>query len=408
MRGIIRRIVKQKKSNRPITAQVESLEQRTLMNAVYVAPWGNDAGDGSDANPWQTLQHAVASVSAGDTINLHAGNYQGNVTITQPNVTLQSAPGEQASISAPNDDESVLGTITFDKDASGGKLLNLDISGGGYYTLKLDSNWDSGDPTEYGASNITVQGSKLHDSGRDVVKVTPGCNNVSFLNDEIYNSGMRDGSNAEGIDAVNANNLLVQDSYIHDIATNGVYAKGGSQHTIIKQNRVENIGHSAIILGQSSDENWFDTNADPGYYESVDGVVKQNTIVNVEGAGVAAWAALRPRIVGNTMVNVAKSMMGGILITGQEHWTPDDVVVPSQDVTALRNTVEVFSDRPVVDVREQGLNGSLAMYDNHYFQGGKDPQFWDERNGFTGGLTAWQGAQQTDAGSTNTDPGVSV
>ncbi len=57
---------------------VESLENRTLLSSVYhVAVAGNNAGDGSQRNPWQSLQHAADQVRAGDTVIVHAGQYAG-------------------------------------------------------------------------------------------------------------------------------------------------------------------------------------------------------------------------------------------------------------------------------------------------------------------------------------------
>jgi hypothetical protein len=200
---------------------LESLESRQLLSSYYVSTSGSDSGDGSINSPWQSVQHAVNAVDSGDVINLRAGNYAGGIRIDKPNITLQSNPGEQAFISSSPNDSSIVGTVTFGIDASGGKLLNLDISGGYYYTLKTESNWGSGDPKEYAASNILVQNTKLHGSGRDVVTIPPGSDNVSFIGDEIYDSGLRDPSNAEGIDNVNGDRMIVRDTYIHDIATTG-------------------------------------------------------------------------------------------------------------------------------------------------------------------------------------------
>ena len=65
--------------------------------------------------------------------------------------------------------------------------------------------------------NITIEDSKIHDTGRDCIKVTPGSDGLTIRRTEIYNSGKGyptgtspDDMNAEGIDAVNADNMLVQ------------------------------------------------------------------------------------------------------------------------------------------------------------------------------------------------------
>lgn len=43
----------------------------------HVDPAGSDAADGSEAEPWATLQHAADEVGPGDTVVVHAGSYRG-------------------------------------------------------------------------------------------------------------------------------------------------------------------------------------------------------------------------------------------------------------------------------------------------------------------------------------------
>ena len=77
----------------------EQLEQRVVLSTYWVSNSGNDSHAGSQASPWLTLQHAVNSVSPGDTININAGTYAGfNVSSahigTSSNwITIQGAPG---------------------------------------------------------------------------------------------------------------------------------------------------------------------------------------------------------------------------------------------------------------------------------------------------------------------------
>ena len=122
-----------------------------------------------------------------------------------------------------------------------------------------------------------------------------------------------------------------------------------------------------------------------------------------QGAGIGAWAALRPQIYNNTLVNVAQTMFGGILVQGQEHWIPNDTVVPSRDVSIYNNVVAVSGDRPVLEIREGGLVGSLYTASNAYFHDGKPIKISDARTGYVGGLGGWKAAGN-DAGSFKADP----
>lgn len=69
----------------------------------YVAPYGNDADNGSQLAPWRSIGRAVGAVNPGDTVLVRGGEYREIVAINrsgsaeQP-IVIQSYPGEQAII----------------------------------------------------------------------------------------------------------------------------------------------------------------------------------------------------------------------------------------------------------------------------------------------------------------------
>lgn len=370
------------------TVQVEMLESRMLLSASwFVSTAGSDAAVGTIDAPLATLRSAVSKAAPGDTISLRGGTYNltGTVWVDKSDITIQSYAGETAKLVAPSTNSSIGNAIDIG-GSNNIKLLNLDISGGYYYTLKAD-----------GGDNLLISGSKLHDSGADVVKLAPGTDYSVIEGSEIYNSGRRDGSNAEGVDAVGANYAVLRDSYIHDITTNGVYYKGGSVGTVIERNRVTRTGYSGIILGQSTDAVFFDA-SNPEHYENIDGIVRNNIVWDVGGAGVAAWAALRPQIYNNTLYNVAKTYFGGLLVQAEAGRA-------STDVTLLNNIVTVAGSRPALNIRAGGLTGSLVSDYNYFNSGSGSPQIWDDISGYYGGLAGWQSSGQ-DIHSYAGDPGV--
>src|SRR5688572_11033674 len=50
-------------------------------DVFYVATAGNDDGDGSEADPWATITHAVENVPDGSTILVRPGDYEGRVEL---------------------------------------------------------------------------------------------------------------------------------------------------------------------------------------------------------------------------------------------------------------------------------------------------------------------------------------
>lgn len=84
----------------------------------YIAPSGDDAGDGSVTSPWRTLAFAVRQLAPGDTLYLRAGTYYEHAVeirargTAEAPITIAAYPGEQVSVeggvpffkSAPNDE----------------------------------------------------------------------------------------------------------------------------------------------------------------------------------------------------------------------------------------------------------------------------------------------------------------
>ncbi|HHY54286.1 MAG TPA: DUF1565 domain-containing protein, partial [Chloroflexi bacterium] len=65
----------------------------------YVAPTGNDANPGTEAQPWRTIQKAANSVNPGDTVFIRGGAYNEVVLLTRSGtadnyITFQNYPGE--------------------------------------------------------------------------------------------------------------------------------------------------------------------------------------------------------------------------------------------------------------------------------------------------------------------------
>lgn len=74
----------------------------------HVKKTGNDStGDGSDGNPWLTIQHAHDTVSCGDVIKVHVGSYNEEVDISKTCtnstwLTIQENSGDEVTIDVPD------------------------------------------------------------------------------------------------------------------------------------------------------------------------------------------------------------------------------------------------------------------------------------------------------------------
>ena len=333
----------------------------------------------------------MTQLQPGDVLHLRGGAYA-PFTVTVNDVTIQSWGSERATITAPTNDVNIQNTVWV--NATGATLRNLDIVGGYYYALKF----------EQGDGHVIR--CKISGSGRDCVKIVPDADDITIEQSEIFNSGLRDNSNAEGIDNVNADNMTVRDCYIHDIATNGAYAKGGAINALFERCLVMNCGHAGIMLGQSAGTTFLDTTQNPTYKENIDGIVRNCIVVNTDGAGIACQAALRPKVQNNTLVNVAEGSNGGLYMASTTH---NSVERECEDVEFSNNIVvlSATSARPMVFITATGLTGSLTMRNNRYHNDGGSAVFWDERvPTYSWTLTQWQTSLSTDSGTTEGSPGL--
>lgn len=405
-------------------------------DGIHVAPSGDDAsGDGSAAAPYRTIQHVLDNVAgAGAVVLLHAGTYDEAIRIRHSDLTLQSAPGEQAHIACPvsiDEDAPVL-CVEIDAETTGVTLRGLEVSGG-FYAVFLGSQWDYDDTPldNLTARNVLIEDCVLHDSGRDVVKVPAGCDDVTIRRCEIYNSGVgyppgtpQDEKNAEGIDAVNADRMHVVDTYIHDTATSCLYVKGGSIGTVIERTRAERCGDLGIVLGFDTSPEFFDLQANPGYYESIGGVVRNCVVADTGLAGLGLYATRDAHLLHNTVIRAGARGQAAIYLgVATQDYDPNAGRPANTDPTIVGNVVDqtgldapiCFGIRHSVEDQLGALSGLAAqgtIHDNLYHAGGAPCLFSDARpdSAYEGtDLAAWQAhAPMFDAGSRAADPLLSA
>ena len=404
---------------------------------IYVSPAGNDImGDGTIGNPYKTITEAMYGVRAGSTLVLGAGTYREgkSVRVRYPNVTIKSKQGEWAIIElserGENDQDSA---VCFDVGSSGGKLQNVEVKGG-FYAVCLETKWEWGDPNDRtGASNIIIEDCVLHHSANDVVKIKPACDNIIIRFNEIHHSGqaypmdeefLNGQRNSEGIDIVNGDNIQIQNNYIHDICSNAVYSKGGAINTLFENNFIENAYGGGILVGFDTSPQYFDTDANPQYYENIRSVVRNNLIAETGREGIGLYASLDAHIYNNTLVNVAKCSQiprGAIHfgLTMQDYADIDGRpanVNPNihHNVVCQQNS----SGYPMIDIlyyyqselgNMHALSGKPTMNNNCYYVNGKSAVFVDGRPGNVldgGTLAQWKTHIGGENGSVEVNPAL--
>ena len=411
------------------TLRTETLPGLSVVpdGTIFVSPNGEDeTGDGSIEQPFRTIIKALSVADSGDVINCREGTYHCpyGIRFSRPGITLQSHPAEWAKIETSveyNGDNEI--AVYMDTNASYTVLRRLEISGGYYYGISTETRWDWGDPDDRtGCSHILVEDCIIHDTGRDCIKIKPNCDDITIRRCEIYNSGKQyppgetDG-NAEGIDNVNGDFMLVQDCYIHDIFSTGIYFKGGAIGGVVERCRIDNCGVGGVMIGFDTSPEYFDLNVNPHYYENMYGIVRNCFISDTRYAGIGLYAARGARVLNNTLVNVAKEGHAALYfgITFQD-WDPAAERPPSVDPYFYNNLIIIdeISDALAVGIRfaeELGglsaLQGMPAMDNNIYYNSKSYAHFEDNRPDSpleNGNLSAWQQHIQDEFQSMECDP----
>ncbi|WP_428654980.1 right-handed parallel beta-helix repeat-containing protein [Runella sp.] len=396
---------------------------QTISGKVYVSPNGSDANDGSEGKPLKTIQKAAdaADPVKGLEIILRGGTYESKeISFRTSNISIHSYPGEWAILKAVTTIEDITSCLWFREPTTENITIeNLEIIGGYYYGIKFESNWDDDRNVPFdkrrGVRHIKVKNCKIHDTGRDCIKITPGCQNIEILNCEIYRSGVgpanKEAQNAEGIDNVNGSNMTVRNCYFHDIATNALYAKGGARDCIFEQNLIMNCGEGGLVAGYlDTDAEWFNTASNPNYYESINIIIRNNIVINTKWEGVGLYAALNAQVYNNTLINVAQEGSAALLIArGETYGTPKGDVYPkSKDLKISNNIfVQTASAKGYMARLRWAAEGNIDISNNFYYKPGtltfridKNDDDYNEFDGFTN----WKTQSKFDASSTNADP----
>lgn len=397
----------------------------------FVSPSGNDSsGTGSIDRPFRTVSRVLDTstgvTNAGDTVTLRAGTYnECDVRLRKP-LTLRSHAGERAHIHcAITTPDSV--TIQVDRAASGSRIAGLEITGGMYYAVMLQTDWWGTGQGGTGPSNVIIEDNYIHDTGRDGIKLTPKTNNVTIRRNEIARTGIihpagthLDYRNADGIDMVNVQKVTIEDNYIHDISTTGLYFKGGSSDIVVQRNRIENTGMAGILVGFDTSVEFFDRTVNPNFYEAIGGMVINNVVRNTDYEGIGMYSAHSPMIANNTIVHTAKVGHSAIYFgTPMQDWDPIAKRPPTTAAT-LRNNLVIQDGGTCVEIRwfgelggVSGLEGRPDLDYNAYFDRSGSCRFADNRpgspegirnnNGTRGGnLALWRSVHSADTHSIET------
>ncbi len=298
----------------------------------YVAPSGNDTNDGSLATPWATLQYAVTQLSPGDTLNVRAGTYAGQIDLSvsgtsAQKITIRNYQSEVAVISgatlAPylylmkidHVDYITIDGLKFQDyqeldaigilviSSTGISILNNEFSNIDYSSSAQGQTPNASQNSQpiivFGRdastpmTDLLIQGNAVHDCEvgfSECISVNGNVDGFEILNNQVYNNtnigivaiGHEGECPTPALDQ--ARNGLIKDNIVHDCpsayaAAGGIYIDGGKD--IVVENNTSYNNDYGIEVGCENNGN---APNDP----SASGItVRNNLLYNNQVCGIA-------------------------------------------------------------------------------------------------------------------------
>ncbi|MHC4714860.1 MAG: putative Ig domain-containing protein [Planctomycetota bacterium] len=263
----------------------------------YVATNGDNQDPGTEAEPWATLQHAVDTISAGDTILVKAGTYAG--------CRIESS-GSSGSIK----------TLKVDSGAS--VLLNSK-SGSAKHNGILEIENYSAAVSYWEIDGFEVDGVSNTYRGIDCRNTASQMNShITIKNCEVHDAYMT------GIFGAFTNYILIQDCTSYDNGEHGIYVNNSSDNGDIYRNTCySNVGNGIHMNGDESmggdgQMSYWDVDKNTCYSNGANGIncdgvedskYRNNLIYENNSKGFSMYAidgaatSNNDRILNNTVVN---------------------------------------------------------------------------------------------------------
>lgn len=223
--------------------------------AIFVSPTGNNStGNGTQANPYQTISRALQGVQPGDAVRLlpgthAAGTFIGNLAGTSnAPIWLGGVPGLARPVISGGSTAIQLSRVRHliveNLEVTGATANGINCDDGGEYAISNATRW------------VLFRNLYIHDIGtggnNDGLKLS-GVNDYFVLDCEFA----RMSAGGSGIDHVGCHRGLIARCTFADAGSNAIQCKGGSEDLEIRWNRFTNGGARAINIGGSTGFEFF-------------------------------------------------------------------------------------------------------------------------------------------------------
>ena len=264
----------------------------------FVAPTGRDSNPGTFPLPWATLQHAVDTISPGDTILVEAGTYAGcriGISGTQalPKI-LKVAPGGHVVVNRPgagNKHNSVIEIENFSGTVTDWVISGLEVTSSPKYAIDVRLT-----------DRITIQNNHVHNSALTGIF-------TAFANHMLIDSNESDHNGEHGIYQSNSSIYpTIRGNRSHHNASAGIHMNGDIS---------QQPGNGLVLYATVENNIIWENGLSGGSGINCDGVdsstFRNNLLYNNHASGISLYAidgahgSSYNRVVNNTIVMAANS-----------------------------------------------------------------------------------------------------
>jgi nitrous oxidase accessory protein NosD len=308
----------------------------------------------------RSIAEAIRAARPGDVVALRRGIYAGGIWVES-----SGAPGRPIVVRPAEGP----GTVVIEGGEEGINIAagahdlvfeGLEVRGSGNNLVHIQD----------GAHRIVLRDLHVHHAGDDGdgIKINQA-HDILIERVECHHPGRRPGRPGgnpaqECIDLVDAQRVIVQDSYLHDGGNMLLYAKGGSHDVIFQRNVIVGQGGDAIDpcvgLGAWTDRELLRDNE----YEAQDIVFRNNVVSGCRAGAIGVYDARRAWIVNNTLVD-----NGAVPIEFRAGNAP---LAESRDVHVINNVVADTRGRMESAMLQRSHEvRDLEVRNNLYWNGGQ-------------------------------------